>query len=1235
MRRSEPDFAVSAGSDIFAMGKTKGKVPKPPTRDASNKLPQSRSNPGEHQPTIKASDGVNVDGWTEADIRTYNDLLEERAKLEKEKDELERKSSRHHTYRALLDESTAALDNSFRLQLTGEYIFTGSSHCCLDQPSTFAHTPRRKNFHCSHEICKRAKTHGISWAELDTIKYYHARILTEKSQRIREALGKQRDVELIRVKKDEDEELAQRSRKNPSSSHASNSGVGTGKNNHSISSSILDTFDPRDLLLNPRNAMMLEAAKENEHIVGRIREELEKIRGDVNTGRISAGDARVKLDQANLRMAEAEKKNKVFRQTLLNDEAVLSRASQIGPSSLSNILPQSLAACGSDAFSHALSVMKGFFSTSSPQDIQAAIADLRKVLQMTGPISPVLGKSFQALEEMLSKTNPDGLKADATTTDGKRQMIEFLMNMRGVFGLTGADTTDMSMSPGLDQSTLKANEECIKIENAAMKEMSALADKMFEADDEKVAAALEPIKEAALLKSPIPPLSRIVLEDKIIKILFGRSIFALIREARTGVSQTELQAKITSLVMRFAERKPDKFIDVLTLVRETVVVNQNSCPALLDALKAVDTSMTRFVAKTQAERVIPPPGNTSIPADDRREYLPDSRMNVHLYNQGMDLLRSTTVTKGHFKKFQKLFEDGRIFSDAVLLRSTVMRYYKAHLGNGLWEIFKVFVSHKAAPDGVHLEPGLWRDQVDFYRENIGHCQVTDQQFADTIVNCARAGVCPSQVAVVITQQLTYQTRANFAAAILNVRCLATAGGKHMTQELSEWFLSWAFIAAVITDFYMLLVCELTEYKSEIGLHQEAVPIVAADVLSLFCSLVLAVPDQKQQNANLRALGSFISRCILDHRRMQDAQAFYALWDRLTFLATDSRYRCGADHSCRNKVREVNSKHRSSSKVPALDATNTRGSAKASVSRELACNDGHIKSSQDQTPPMKRDSSFDLGLNDDDETVAEKQSRFSEHLHEHALFDELDVHSKSDAARVSKLHQNLLQARSGIDKTSNGNGSNRASGSHDLLSSSYKEAASARSSVAMKEEAKPCSHAAKVVPSRREGASKGGSTVNGKVPHAGAASPSISSTKPLASPQLHEHRFHPRELDIQRKLSKLMDNLLDLKDSMAEVCQSGPMFAESLRVVTNQLRETARIHHEVAYSVARGQGYVALQDWLEKSCPWILGQGYNGPRGLEHHQGLVGASSEDPRQKVPAAGTNKNKPAGKSRTVNKS
>ncbi|RVX72433.1 hypothetical protein B0A52_03621 [Exophiala mesophila] len=1199
------------------MGKAKGKAPKSSSRDTGNKTTQSRSSVGDNRPAIKASDGVNVEGWTEADIRTYNDLLEERAKLEKEKDELERKSSRHHTYRALLDESTAALDSSFRLQLTGEYIFTGSSRCCLDQTSSFTHAPRTKNFHCAHEICKRAKTHGISWAEFDTIKYYHARILTEKSQRIREALGKQRDVELVRMKKDEDDELAQKSRKNPSVPHASLHTINTSKNIQSMSSSILDTFDPRNLLLNPRNAIMLDIAKENEDIVSRIREELEKIRGDVNTGRISAGDARVKLDQANLRMAEAEKQNKVFRQTLLNDEAALSRASQMGPSSLPNILPQALASGSSDAFSHALSVMKGFFSTSNPQDIQTAIADLRKVLQMTGPMSPVLGKSFQALEEMLSKTSPDGLKVDATTTDGKRQMIDFLMNMRGVMGLSGADATDTSLGPGLDQTTLKANEECIKIENAAMKEMSALADRMFEADDEKVAAALEPLKEAALLKSPIPPLSRIVLEDKIIKILFGRSIFALIRDARTGVGQTELQAKITSLVMRFAERKPDKFIDVLTLVSETIAINRNSSPALLEALKAVDISMTRFVAKTQAERVIQPPsGNTSIAADDRREDLLESNMGFHSCNHGMDLVRSTTVTKGHFKKFQKLFEDGRIYSDLALLRSTVARYYKAHLGNGLWEIFKVFVSHKGAPDRTHIEPGFWRDEIDFYRENISDCQLADQQFADTIVNFARAGVCPAQVSVVISQHLTYQTRANFSAAVLNVRCLAMAIGKHMTQDLGEWFLTWSFIAALMTDFYMHLVCELTKYKSEMGIYQEAVPVVAADVLSLVCALVIGVPDQARQIANLRAIGTFIGSCILDYKKLQDPQAYNALWDRLTFFVNDKKYICGPGHSCRSKVREVIAKHRSSTKASAVEDTTGRGSANTSASREQASSDDHIKPS-----PGGRSSSISLGL-DDDERLAEKHSRFSEHLLEHAVSDEVAAHSTSNAAIVNKPHQNLRQTYSGTNEMSNGNASPQPSISHSVLSSSSK--------------AKSSPPATKVLTSHRDDTLKkpdGFGTMNGKVPHAEQASPSISTALSSEAPLPHADKFQPRELDIQRKLSKWMDNLLELKESMTEVCQSRPVFAESLQVVINRLRETAQIHHEVAYSVARGQGYIGLQEWLERSCPWSLGRGYFDSRRSELHQSLIGAPSPAPRQKSPAAGTNKKKKAGKSRAVN--
>src|SRR6201999_3473040 len=131
--------------------------------------------------------------------------------------------------------------------------------------------------------------------------------------------------------------------------------------------------------LDPKTAPFLKLPKENRHFWRGIRGRLDKSRHDVTAGRVSPADARVKLDQANSEMAEAERKNNEFRQMILDAEPALSQLHQptvpasstnaATSASLTTVLQSTLASTNADAFSQALSVMKGFFSASDPHDV--------------------------------------------------------------------------------------------------------------------------------------------------------------------------------------------------------------------------------------------------------------------------------------------------------------------------------------------------------------------------------------------------------------------------------------------------------------------------------------------------------------------------------------------------------------------------------------------------------------------------------------------------------------------------------------------------------------------------------------------------------------------------------------------------------------------------------------------------------------------------------------------------
>ena len=71
---------------------------------------------------------------------------------------------------------------------TAGYKFIGKAKCALD-----GHVGG-----CHHRVCVQAKGDGISYLEYDTIMHYKRRILAAKTPRMKDALRKQRDVQLLR-----------------------------------------------------------------------------------------------------------------------------------------------------------------------------------------------------------------------------------------------------------------------------------------------------------------------------------------------------------------------------------------------------------------------------------------------------------------------------------------------------------------------------------------------------------------------------------------------------------------------------------------------------------------------------------------------------------------------------------------------------------------------------------------------------------------------------------------------------------------------------------------------------------------------------------------------------------------------------------------------------------------------------------------------------------------------------
>lgn len=1220
------------------MGKTKGKNVKLGAFDIQNDLLSDLIAAAGSESSLKAADGHNVDGWADEDIRTYNELLNERAKLEKEKTELEQKSSRHQTQRALLDEHATALDSLFKPQLGGDFKFTGQSSCCLDADaeSTCVGDSRDKGFPCKHEVCKRAKSKGVSWMEMDTIKYYHARIMAEKSQRMQKALRKQRDVELVRVKKDDEEEFALRNRKNTNLDKGHRpalDGSQLGKSDRiaPLDPSTLDMLASKDFLLDPRNSAILEAAKENEHIVRRIRARLDKIRHDVNAGRVSPADARVKLDQANSEMAEAERKNNEFRQMILDAEPALSHLQHPNPASLSNVLSKTLASSNADAFSQALTVMKGFFSASDPHDVQTAITDLRSVLELNGPMSPVLQKSFQALEEMLAKPNAKGFTVDVTTADGKTRtctnVVEVMMNLR--LKMQGKDprSTIADADLNLDEDTMKANHECVKVEEAAKKDMEKMVEKMANDSDDNLMEALMAIKTRAILKSPIPPLSDIVLDDAISDLMFKRSVNALILDANKGARLLELSGKLTKLVIETARKKPEKYILTLDLVKEHIVTTPAPPQTLLDALSKVEVQMSRFVAAQEAKKKkdeAPVAGVFDIPP------------HTPLHSQVASSTGHANTPEEGLRQLDALFKRGGRLANPKIFRDSMTLHYQTFLELGPWEMFQIFAGYHIEPTFV-FEPWSW--EMKFFKANKEILFPPTHQCLEMIFNYQRRGICPGQTALVIAQRLTYQIRIDFEAAKTNLKLIKGILSHHNSASNKNWFHTFNFIGQTMIDLFGALVVEISAWE------KNDATIMAMDVAAMFCTFSLGASGQMQAYRNLKVLEEFIATALVDYDNGKNLGRLHDTLGRFYHLCNDPRYLCSFRHKCRSQVQEENKdKFKATFPVPPdveesrsrqMEALSSPPKMAQGVEKQIAeptASSGHIPI----IPSVQYEPATDPGavrsllnalntlddINDLDpqsHKFNDQEIQFRKAIQKYKvkLNGDLDSYHQSKGAERQQVLGEVSSTTNELTGLVNG-----AQGKDISTKSRFsehledeppvQESALGSQGISLRHVSRKSPSMVKtwlditsksgnvqkdltedLTASQREGRTQSSTASETSIKHVlpnSTVSQSSSTqpastvdrettTKPVTKMSASEPKLSPPEEKIRQQLTTFLNGVLNIGSDMKEMPDS--VHKDVFQGVAKHLQDMARGHIDMAWIIADGRHYTGLQAWLKK------------------------------------------------------
>ena len=175
------------------------------------------------------ADAVIMASLTEQEqIRLQDSFAIERAKMQKESARLERErirleavlekqdriKARRQVEIALHEPNGLAHSSTPSTKEPKVHVrYGGNRFCCLEMTHECSSRGRVREVLCQHEICTRARIERISWKEMDSIEYYKTRVYTEKSDRRREALRKQRDVELARIIREEDEERYLKARK--------------------------------------------------------------------------------------------------------------------------------------------------------------------------------------------------------------------------------------------------------------------------------------------------------------------------------------------------------------------------------------------------------------------------------------------------------------------------------------------------------------------------------------------------------------------------------------------------------------------------------------------------------------------------------------------------------------------------------------------------------------------------------------------------------------------------------------------------------------------------------------------------------------------------------------------------------------------------------------------------------------------------------------------------------------
>jgi hypothetical protein len=450
-------------------------------------------------------------------------------------------------------------------------MFNSTNGCCFDAPSKnkCAEGIGADSVLCKHELCSRAKTSGISFTELDTIKWYDTRIRLAKTQRMETALVKQREVELARIRQSEDEDRAVRARKQAKKGQAQPK-IGAESSNNIL----VEDDDPRDvgtMIFQTRIALthahkynaMVHAQKRNEADLARCTDEVSLLNLQ-KTQQGSDYDKLVdRLNKAEMRsktlvedaqwytdmIAEAiqassrHKQSTFWRDFDLNFDS--SDPDMIELCSHLNGLTTELGMDVVDNPEHAYAALRrcmSFPRDQMPRPVQKTIDDIQKIIVKTQ-------KYFKYKKPQSSDaSDPDipdcfSLLGDLRTS---------LCRLSAPQSLQGDNLND--------PSTVYSN--LLNVETEALCQLYQEYARVWLLTPDQISLSLRDITATFVGKSPMPHLTEPMLDVMTSAFIDMSSARTLIEDLEDTSDQI-LDAKLGGMVFARAERKSDWLMEAL------------------------------------------------------------------------------------------------------------------------------------------------------------------------------------------------------------------------------------------------------------------------------------------------------------------------------------------------------------------------------------------------------------------------------------------------------------------------------------------------------------------------------------------------------------------------------------------------------------------------------------------------------------------------------------------------